>query len=182
MPRGQGRKPKPTRFKVIDGERHRDRLNENEPQPEITIPIIPVQLKKTMSKIAKQEWNRIAPQLESLGILSDIDMTALVAYCKAYAEYIDAENMLKEKGPLYKAGGETRTTRHADGSETTVRKGGSITTSPYMWIRNKALDQMRQFLLEFGMTPSSRSKVSAERKVNKDKGIGRFLTKGSGIK
>ena len=32
--------------------------------------------------------------------------------------------------------------------------------NPYLSIANKAMDQMRRFLIEFGMTPSSRARVT----------------------
>ena len=33
--------------------------------------------------------------------------------------------------------------------------------SPYLAVANRALEQMRSFLNDFGMTPASRSRVSA---------------------
>jgi phage terminase small subunit len=35
--------------------------------------------------------------------------------------------------------------------------------SPFLAVANKALEQMRAFLNEFGMTPASRTRVHAER-------------------
>ena len=42
--------------------------------------------------------------------------------------------------------------------------------SPYLKISNAALDRMRQFLVEFGMTPSSRSKVKVAAKPEEIEG------------
>lgn len=153
----RGRPRKPTKLKLIEGER-KDRINRDEPSPKIGIPKLPYHLKKVMSGVALKEWNRVAPQLKRLGILTNLDMVCLAAYCQAYGEWVFAEKVIKAEGPLYKT-------------------GGSVTTSPYMWIRNKALKHMHQFAIEFGMTPSSRGRIAVSPEPTEE-GILKFLTKG----
>jgi P27 family predicted phage terminase small subunit len=38
---------------------------------------------------------------------------------------------------------------------------GAVYQNPYLAVANRAMKQMRDFLTEFGMTPSSRSRVSS---------------------
>jgi len=132
-----GRKPKPTRLKIIQGNPGKRPLNKNEPQPERRLMRAPSHL----SEEAKKEWRYMAAKLFKMGLLTELDRPALAAYCQAYGRWVNAEKVLNEKGPLYKT------------------DTGTIRQSPMLWVANKALEQMYKFLTEFGMSPSSRSRV-----------------------
>ena len=96
---------------------------------------------------AAEEWRRLAPVLYRLGLLTEIDGAALATYCATYARWRDAERHLAADGMVI------------------TGKGGYLCQSPYIPIANRCIAQMRSFLIEFGMTPSARSKVqtSADR-------------------
>ena len=137
---------KPTKLKILEGNPGKRPLNMNEPQPEAGRPTCPSHLSAT----ARTEWRRIVPELERLGLLTMIDRSALAAYCQAYGRWVQAEKVLKEKGPLYKT------------------EKGNVITSPMLWVANKAIDQMHRFMVEFGMTPSSRSRISVPGYLEED--------------
>ena len=80
--------------------------------------------------------------LLGLGLLTDVDRAALAAYCQAWARWIEAEEAIREHGMVVET------------------DKGNLIQSPYVGIANQAMKQMRAFLVEFGMTPSSRSRVS----------------------
>jgi len=141
-----GAKPKPIELKILEGNLGR------RPIPE---PIKPSSDKITcpshLSDTAKREWSRIVPELMNIGLLTNVDRTALAAYCQAYGRWVEAEKVIKAKGPLYKT------------------EKGNIITSPMLWVANKAMEQMHKFLTEFGMTPSSRARIAgANIKAEKD--------------
>jgi phage terminase small subunit len=48
--------------------------------------------------------------------------------------------------------------------------------SPFLAIRNKALELMHRFAIEFGMTPSARSRVSATGAESEDDPAKKYLT------
>lgn len=150
---------KPTPLKIVEGTARADRLNPNEPKPPVSIPSCP----SGLSAGAKAEWRRIAPALEDMGLLSQIDRAALAGYCELYARWQKAEREIQK--PAAKGGGEVVTTPN-----------GSLQVSPWVSISRAALSEMRKFASEFGLTPASRSKVSAEppKKEEKD-GKGRFF-------
>ena len=75
--------------------------------------------------------------------MTDLDVAALAGYSVAYARWCDAEKALRTYGMMVK---------DADGLPI---------QSPYLAVANKAYDQMRVMMVEFGMSPSSRSRVSA---------------------
>lgn len=149
----RGRKPVPTELKILHGNPGHRPLNEFEPKPDVEIPECPEHLDAE----AKAEWGRIAPELAALGILTRIDRAALAGYCQAWSRWVYAEQQLAKFGVI-------------------VKSGGALAQSPYLPISNKALENMRKFLAEFGMTPSSRSRVKTAEPKDED-GFDSFLSK-----
>jgi P27 family predicted phage terminase small subunit len=97
-----------------------------------------------LNTIAKAEWRRVMHELANVGLLTVVDRAALAAYCQAWAEWVQAEQELERNGRVL-----------------TTDKGYAY-PSPWVAIRNNALDAMRKFAVEFGMTPSSRSRVKVQ--------------------
>lgn len=95
-----------------------------------------------LDKTAREEWKRLASQLELLGLLSSIDQGAFAGYCNAYSMWVRANRVLQRKGFTYD-------------------HNGLVKKRPEVGISEAALREMRKYAQEFGMTPSSRSKVSA---------------------
>ena len=146
---------KPTFLKVVTGNPGRRPLNPHEPQPERGIPPVPEHL----SNEAKAEWNRVATALDGMGLLTQMDRAALAAYCQAYGDWVEAEGQLRKYGKVVKSP-VRRTVRRSKGEEIAETTGGYPMQSPFLAIRNRALETMHRFLTEFGMTPASRSRVS----------------------
>jgi len=135
----KGRKPRPTNLKILEGEPNKDRINLNEPQP-LTLE---VNCPKHLKGEARAEWRRIYPELKAMGLISLIDRAALAVYCQAWERWVKYSKIVEEKGELYKT------------------QSGNVITSPALWVANKAAEQMHKFLTEFGMTPASRSRLTA---------------------
>lgn len=158
----RGPKPLPSNVHFLHGNPSKKPLSQllGELHPEVEIPGCP----SWMWAEAKKEWKRIAAELEKYGLVSKIDRAALALYCQAWAEYVWAKKMLARKmheaetaeadaiarGETYKGG---------DGFMMPT-PNGSFTYSPYWVAANKAADQVDKFLASFGMSPSSRSRVS----------------------
>lgn len=132
--------PKPTNLKILQGNPGKRKVNRNEPQPDSTMPDAPDHL----DEVGKAEWDRVSVELHRIGLLTGVDRTSLAAYCQNYSRWVKAEQMLQKNGFITKA------------------ESGYEMPSPWVAIGNKALDQMRKFLVEFGMTPASRTKVKVE--------------------
>ena len=105
--------------------------------PPVRLPACPPHLQGE----ARKEWRRIGRKLLACGLLTEIDGAALALYCQAWARWIEAEANLVRYGTVIKA------------------PSGYPIASPYLSIANKAMDQMARLLVEFGMSPSSRSRV-----------------------
>jgi P27 family predicted phage terminase small subunit len=98
-----------------------------------------------MSDAAKAQWPEVAKQLNDAGLLTVIDAPALALYCEAFARWKDANDNIVKFGAVIKA------------------PSGFPIQSPFLAIANKAHAQMVKLLAEFGMTPSSRSRVSVKK-------------------
>jgi phage terminase small subunit len=81
-----GRKPKPSALKMFEGNPGKRALNQNEPKPPIETPECPVHLDDEV----QAQWNRITPELTTLGLISRIDRAALAAYCQAWSRWVKA--------------------------------------------------------------------------------------------
>lgn len=88
----KGRVPKPTTLKEREGNRGHRKGNPAEPRPALLdrIPPPPPHLNED----ASAEWARIAHQLHELGLLTDLDLSSLVAYCASFARFLHAERQL----------------------------------------------------------------------------------------
>lgn len=140
-----GPPPKPTKLKQLEGNPSRRLLNENEPDP---IPIIPT-CPKFIKGAARREWTRIVPELYQLGLLTKIDRTALAGYCQCYGRWYEAEEQINELGRLSK---DKLKFLYKTTNE-------NLVMNPLLSVANKAMEQMHKFLIEFGMTPASRSRI-----------------------
>jgi P27 family predicted phage terminase small subunit len=112
-------------------------LNNNEPDPEPAIPSCP----SFLNKEARREWRRVTKLLFALGLITDLDRAALAGYCDAYARAAESSRQIQKYGLIVKS------------------PNGYPMQSPYLAILNTALQETRAFSTEFGMTPSSRSRV-----------------------
>jgi P27 family predicted phage terminase small subunit len=143
----RGRKPKPTHLKVLDGNPGRRPIDKGEPQPERAIPTCPSHLCPS----AKAEWKRLAHELHELGVLTHLDRAALAAYCQAYGRWVEAERKLVETPTLLKL------------------PSGYLQHNPWLTIATKQLELMHKYMAELGLTPSSRTRVSVARPLNRSR-------------
>lgn len=145
---GMGRPPKPTRLKVAAGNPGKRPLNPAEPRPAVAVPSCP----DWLSPLAEAEWRRITPELHRLGLVSVIDRAALAAYCQAVAEVEEATRALDAEGrvcvwPVFDKQG--------------VKVGERLKAHPCVAMQRSAAQLVKQFLVEFGLSPASRTRVSA---------------------
>ena len=138
-----GTRPKPTRLKLLAGNPGKRTLNKREPQPALP-PCLP-KPPNHLSPDGRKEWFRVGGILLRSRVLTEADLTALSAYATFYGRWMAAEHEIKRKGILVRAG---------PSSEVLVQ-------NPMLSVANKAFQQMSQLLGEFGLTPSSRTRIIA---------------------
>lgn len=133
----------PSHLKVVTGTTDARRVNRAEPKPPVRIPPMPPGL----SRKAQDAWNRTAPLLERMGVLTDMDAMALEQLCIVYGVLMTAKDALDDFGDF------SYSTKSESGPE--MRRA-----HPEVAVYFEALRQFNNMLGSFGMTPSSRSKVS----------------------
>jgi P27 family predicted phage terminase small subunit len=137
----RGRKPKPTRVKILTGNPGKRALNHDEPRPEPAIPECPAEL----NPVAQKEWNRLVVELAPLRILTHLDRAALASYCGAFALWAEAMEAIQKYGAMVKS------------------PSGYPVQSPYLAIANRQTEIMMRIASEFGFTPASRSRIATPR-------------------
>ena len=144
-----GPRPQPTAKKKLRGNPGRRPLPKREPKPRVPkgIPTAP----RHLDKAAQKEWRRMAKELYPTGVMTVVDRTALEAYCSEYSKWVFASGQIQKHGMLIKA------------------QSGFPMQSPYLTIANKAQGEMRKWLVEFGMTPSSRAGLKVDKVKPKGK-------------
>lgn len=135
-----GRKPKPTALKELAGNPGRRPLNQREPKPQPKLAPCPAWL----TGEGRKEYRRLGRVLVDMGVMTTIDRTSFVMRCEAWGRYVDARAQVAKLGTVVKTA------------------NGNLIQNPYLPVMNKALEQVAKFDSEFGLTPSSRSRVQVQ--------------------
>jgi P27 family predicted phage terminase small subunit len=117
-------------------------LNVDEPEPLLfsSVPEAPIFL----TGYALEEWHRITPELHRMRLVTLVDINSLAAYCLAFERWRTAEEMAKISGLMIRNG-----------------KKGPYRPNPLIALAERAADKMVRYAAEFGITPASRSRITA---------------------
>ena len=143
-----GRKRKPTQLVILEGNPGKKKIRNQISGPPTGDMVPPSHL----DLYAVEEWNRVADGLNVMGILSEIDQSALAAYCMAYSRWRKAE---EELAKLEQKGG-------AIAALVQKTVSGNWIQQPLIGIANKAAGDMVRYASEFGMTPSARARLAVD--------------------
>ena len=129
----------PTAIKKMRGNPGKRPLNENEPAYKIGLgdPY------DWLSDTAKDIWLELATDLVAAGVATVADRRAFARLVSLYARLQDYEIEIAEVG------------------ETQIIKGGKKVKRPVTLLRKEAEETVARLEKEFGLTPSSRTKIKA---------------------
>jgi len=145
-PGRSGGKPKPTALKLLTGNPGKRPLNESEPKPAVVIPRAPASLPERV----RREWYTLAHQLADAGLLTELDKMALAGLVTSYVRWMEAQEGLAKTGLLIKG------------------RDNVPVLNPLLRISRDAQVEYTRLLGEFGLTPSSRSRLHVEPKEEED--------------
>jgi P27 family predicted phage terminase small subunit len=138
-----GRKPKPTKLKVVQGNAGKRKLNDKEPEAESLndVPKAP----DWMPEHAKGIWDRAAAWLVGAKILTKQDLHNLESFAMAYARWRQAQDHVTEHG-------------------ITVENpsSGALQKNPALTVINEANRQMVVFGSALGLDPASRARLATQ--------------------
>lgn len=134
----RGPPPKPSALKKLEGTFRPDRAAPREVSPPPGVPDAP----EWLDEEARAEWERIVPHLAKLRILAEIDRGTLADYCTAHSLAVASTVEYQREGLMVD-------TPHGP------RK------HPLIKVAQEARAQARVLAQEFGLSPSSRTRISA---------------------
>ena len=127
-----------TAGKLLTGTFRPDRAG-NEPQPRrADKPPAPPDF---LDSYAKRTWRRLAPELHSIGLLTEADRESFGCYCVAWSQLRAARKAIDTHGL------------------TVPTEKGNVIQNPAVGTANRSMDILRAFANEFGCTPSSRGRM-----------------------
>ncbi len=94
-----------------------------------------------LGPVAKAEWRRLAGDLVSRGLLTNLDRAAFAIYCQAWEHVVQSQELVARHGLVSEA------------------EDGSCGPSPYFAVLSAATETLTRIAAEFGMTPASRSRI-----------------------
>jgi len=133
-----GRKPQPTAIKLAKGVA-KERINFNEPKFS-TVTGKDSDAPKYLVEIAAGEWRRIFSELKKTGVLVKLNRNVLAGYCAAFANWRESQERLDKAFKSSK---------------------GAIDPALIRMV-NQTLESFRRYASEFGLTPSSQSRIIAK--------------------
>jgi P27 family predicted phage terminase small subunit len=110
-------------------------------------PVLPVSIPAPPEHLADSEQTiflDMARKLARMRVMSDVDVDALSIYAVNFCEMVEANDRIRDMGLIVRAP-KTNVPMH----------------NPFLSIRNNAQKTCMAILTEFGMTPSSRTRVKA---------------------
>jgi len=158
-----GPRRQPNALKKLKGNPHQHTLV---PEPKVEYPEGIPAPPEDLPENAGSEWVRVAKILHGAKLLAKIDLSAFEMYCRIYDRWIQAERMVVKVGLIIKT------------------PNGYPIQNPLLTVINASLTQMRNFLCEFGMTPSARSRIHIpeEKEKGQEEEIENFLKAGKKLK
>ena len=91
-----------------------------------------------LSAAAIEEWERVVPQLEDMGVLATIDRALLIRYCTAWSDWLELEGMLQKSGKLIRG------------------QKGNLVRNPLWLMRRDAEQMVTDLARQLGLTPMAR--------------------------
>ena len=138
----RGRKPTPLAIHKLNG--NPSKLKDIDRRSPKATPLEPDR-PAWLTGEARKMWDGLVPELLRMGVLTVLDGYSLAAACQEYSTWLKCQKILKKEGETY---------------EYTNKNGSSNTiTRPEVGVANKALAQYRAFMAEFGLSPSSRTRL-----------------------
>ena len=146
----RGRKPKPTKLKLVAGNPGKRKINTKEPKPMNVAPRQPAEMNADEKKV----WKYITEELGHMGILASSDQGVIAAYCHWAALSIKAKRLLNKLGESGKD------------PEIITTKSGNIIQNPWLGIANRANHEIVKVAAQLGLDPTARTRLEVEKETD----------------
>ncbi|EFC86453.1 phage terminase small subunit P27 family [Parafrankia sp. EUN1f] len=132
---------KPTALKLLHGV---DKVNPGRiNRGEAAVPLAPnPEPPLDLDAVARDVWDHYLPILRTARLLTEADVLAFAALCQSWSSYRAAVEAVRREGPL------------------TVGGRGQVVRNPAALVAKDSLAEFMRLAVEFGLTPSSRARIS----------------------
>jgi P27 family predicted phage terminase small subunit len=139
---GAGRPRKPTKLKIIEGNRGKRPLDPSaEPEPTKGIPASP----ELFTDLERRVWDMVAGELNAFGMAYLLDGPMLEGLVVNYCRAVAADQVIRDKGMTYEM--ETKT-------------GTMVMRRPEVDISSTCWKNAKSFASDFGLTMAARGKLA----------------------
>ena len=144
-----GRKRKSSAVAERDGSYNINpqRRNLSEPKPNRGFPEMPLTV--SSCEVASRQWEWVCGQLDAMGILTVADLVLVELFCVTYSDFYLSWQRVRTEG-------------------TTVEGQRGPVRNPVMLDYHKYKELLARLLAEMGLTPSSRTRLHANKDDEKD--------------
>lgn len=136
---GRGRKPKSAAEKKLTGNPGKRAPKSGATASQNSAPAL--KMPSDLPPAAQKEWRRVVPKLIALGIVNGFDLTALADYCLCVARLAECERDVTARGIL-------------------IQGERGMVKNPALQFTKEYRNQIHKWCEVFGLTPSSRGKMS----------------------
>jgi P27 family predicted phage terminase small subunit len=146
-----GRPAVPTQLKILRGNPGKRTSKTGEPAP----PESGVEMPEYLGPVARARWSVMLPILQGVRVMTRADVEALARYCDTYEWWLATRAKLRADGDTYPILNDAGDIKY-------------IAQRPEVAIAHKLAAQLHALEADFGLTPSSRTKLATQVEVKKD--------------
>ena len=146
-----GRPAIPTQLKILRGNPGKRKLPADEPKP----PATGIEMPDYLGQVARCRWQIMLPILEAVRVMTRADVEALARYCDTYEWWLATREKLRKEGDTYPILNDKGEVKY-------------IAQRPEVAIAHKLAAQLHTLESDFGLTPSSRTKLVTQIETPKD--------------
>nr|WP_247651493.1 phage terminase small subunit P27 family [Shewanella oncorhynchi] len=128
-----------------------------------------------LSPRAKAAWKKLTLLLKDMGVLTLADGMALERLCDVYSEILELRDEIKQNGRTYQSIKIIGENIDEETKELTQVEQMLMKANPAVQMLADADRRFRAYLVEFGLTPSARSKVQVTDGAKKKDEVDEFF-------
>ncbi|WP_067171165.1 phage terminase small subunit P27 family [Microtetraspora niveoalba] len=136
-----GRTPRPVALKLLNGTSEGRDSGGRKVTPPPAFRRLPPKPPTWLTREARAEWRRVAPELTRLDLLKEGDRATLAVYCETWARFVEATRTIQREG-------------------LTIEAKQGLLAHPAVAIARSAGRELRAFAVQFGLTPASEGAVA----------------------
>lgn len=156
-----GRRARPVELLVLTGKKHltkKEIQERREAEARVRPPADAVRCPQWLDAEGRKEWRRITGALQAIGLITNVDVSALAIYCSQVSDYVTLSRRIRQEAFV-----------------DAVQEDGSVARVPNPELpewreeRRRIARIIRGYLVEFGLSPSARAKLTLPKRDDKPK-------------